>query len=98
MALPLTGCRLQETQTAAPDSAPFDAVPAEVLPADTVEINLSDDGITVDISCSVAPAVVFYNVYECGSTDTETASETVDTVSASANYFFLVAPLQAETE
>jgi len=39
----------------------------------------------VDITCSVAPAVIFYDVYECGSTDTETASETVDTAAAGAN-------------
>ena len=39
----------------------------------------------VDITCTVAPAVIFYNVYECGSTDEETASETVDTSAAGAN-------------
>lgn len=39
----------------------------------------------VDISCSVAPAVIFYNVYECGSTDEEAASMTVDTSAAGAN-------------
>ena len=39
----------------------------------------------VDITCTVAPAVMFYNVYECGSGDTETASETVDTSAAGAN-------------
>ena len=39
----------------------------------------------VDITCTVAPAVIFYNVYECGSKDTETASETVDTTAAGAN-------------
>ena len=39
----------------------------------------------VDITCTVAPAVIFYNVYECGSTDLETASETVDTSAAGAN-------------
>ena len=39
----------------------------------------------VDITCTVAPAVIFYNVYECGSKDTETASETVDTSAAGAN-------------
>ena len=39
----------------------------------------------VDITCTVAPAVIFYNVYECGSADTETASETVDTSAAGAN-------------
>ncbi|MBQ7778460.1 MAG: carbohydrate-binding domain-containing protein [Oscillibacter sp.] len=39
----------------------------------------------VDITCTVAPAVIFYNVYECGSTDTETASKDVDTSAAGAN-------------
>ena len=39
----------------------------------------------VDVTCTVAPAVIFYNVYECGSTDEETASETVDTSAAGAN-------------
>ena len=39
----------------------------------------------VDIACSVAPAVIFYNVYECGSANAETASETVDTTAAGAN-------------
>ena len=33
----------------------------------------------VDITCTVAPAVIFYNVYECGSTDLETAQAVVDT-------------------
>ena len=39
----------------------------------------------VDIKCSVAPAVIFYNVYECGSSDTEGASKEVDTSAAGAN-------------
>lgn len=39
----------------------------------------------VDISCSVAPAVIFYNVYECSSSDTENATKEVDTSSAGAN-------------
>ncbi len=39
----------------------------------------------VDITCEVAPAIIFYNVYECGSKDTETASKTVDTSTAGAN-------------
>ena len=38
-----------------------------------------------DITCTVAPAIIFYRVYECGSADTETASETVDTSRAGAN-------------
>ena len=39
----------------------------------------------VDITCEVAPAVIFYNVYECGSDDTEKASKDVDTSAAGAN-------------
>ena len=39
----------------------------------------------VDISCSVAPAVIFYNVYECGDDDEENATKDVDTSSAGAN-------------
>lgn len=38
----------------------------------------------VDITCTVAPAVIFYSVYECGSTDTESASAEVDTAGAGA--------------
>ncbi|MBQ3037182.1 MAG: carbohydrate-binding domain-containing protein [Lachnospiraceae bacterium] len=39
----------------------------------------------VDITCEVAPAIIFYNVYECGDTDTENASKDVDTTTAGAN-------------
>ena len=39
----------------------------------------------VDITCSVAPAVIFYNVYECGVADEETATKDVDTSKAGAN-------------
>lgn len=38
-----------------------------------------------DISCSVAPAVIFYEVYECGVTDEDAASKDVDTSAAGAN-------------
>lgn len=38
-----------------------------------------------DVTCSVAPAVIFYSVYECGSADADTASKDVDTASAGAN-------------
>ena len=38
----------------------------------------------VDITCTVAPAVIFYSVYECGSTN-EDAAATVDTSAAGAN-------------
>ena len=39
----------------------------------------------VDINCDVAPAVIFYNVYECGSDDEAKASKDVDTSKAGAN-------------
>lgn len=39
----------------------------------------------VDITCTVAPAVIFYNVYECGVADEETAVKDVDTEKAGAN-------------
>jgi len=38
-----------------------------------------------DITCEVAPAVIFYNVYECGSDDVEDAAKDVDTSNAGAN-------------
>ena len=41
----------------------------------------------VDITCTVAPAIIFYNVYECGSDDTETAAKDVDTSAAGANVY-----------
>ena len=40
-----------------------------------------------DITCTVAPAVIFYNVYECGSKDEEDARSEVDTSAAGANIF-----------
>ena len=39
----------------------------------------------VDITCSVAPGVIFYNVYECGDDDAENAVKDVDTSAAGAN-------------
>ena len=39
----------------------------------------------VDITCTVAPAVIFYNVYECGSTEESKATMEVDTAKAGAN-------------
>ena len=39
----------------------------------------------VDITCEVAPAIIFYNVYECSSSDEETATKDVDTSKAGAN-------------
>lgn len=38
-----------------------------------------------DITCTVAPGVIFYNVYECCSSDEENAIKDVDTTSAGAN-------------
>lgn len=38
-----------------------------------------------DVTCEVAPAIIFYNVYECGVKDEETASNDVDTSEAGAN-------------
>lgn len=67
------------------------------LSAGQIAIDLGDDAeedpeavVTlilngVDITCSVAPAVIFYNVYECGVADEETATNTVDTTAAGAN-------------
>ena len=46
----------------------------------------------VDITCEVAPAVIFYNVYECGSKDEETASKDVDLTAAGARV--ILAPLK----
>lgn len=39
----------------------------------------------VDITCDVAPAVIFYNVYECSDADADTATKDVDTSKAGAN-------------
>ena len=39
----------------------------------------------VDITCTVAPAVIFYNVYECGVADEEKSTKDVDTSKAGAN-------------
>ena len=39
----------------------------------------------IDITCSVAPGVIFYNVYECGDDDADDASKDVNTLAAGAN-------------
>lgn len=39
----------------------------------------------VDVTCTVAPALIFYNVYEPFEADTETAQAVVDTSAAGAN-------------
>lgn len=54
---------------------------AETDPNAVVTLILND----VDITCTVAPAVIFYNVYECGVADEETATKDVDTTKAGAN-------------
>ena len=38
-----------------------------------------------DITCEVAPAVIFYRVYECGNDDADSAGKDVDTSAAGAN-------------
>lgn len=40
---------------------------------------------SVDITCTVAPAILFYRVYECGSDKEKDATQTVDTTAAGAN-------------
>ena len=51
-------------------------------PNAVVELILAD----TDITCTVAPAILFLNTYECdGSWDTATAQPTVDTTAAGAN-------------
>ena len=54
---------------------------AEEDPAAVVTLILNG----ADITCTVAPAVIFYNVYECGSAEAETATKDVDTSAAGAN-------------
>ena len=39
----------------------------------------------VDITCEVAPAIIFYQVYECGDNSEENATKDVDTSKAGAN-------------
>ena len=46
-------------------------------------VTLILDGL--DITCEVAPAIIFNNVYECGDSDAETAARNVDTTAAGAN-------------
>ncbi len=46
-------------------------------------VTLTLDGL--DINCDVAPAIIFYNVYECSDSDTENATKDVDTSKAGAN-------------
>ncbi len=39
----------------------------------------------VKINCDIAPAIIFYNVYECGDKEVENATHNVDTTNAGAN-------------
>jgi hypothetical protein len=68
------------------------------LPAGQIRINLGEDAYEdpnavvelildgADITCTVAPAIVFQNVYECdGNWSTDTAKADVDTAAAGAN-------------
>ena len=67
------------------------------MPAGQIAVDLGEDAkkdpnavVTlildgVDILCKVAPAIIFYNVYECGSDDPESAGPAVDTSAAGAN-------------
>ena len=48
-------------------------------------VDLYLDG--VDITCTVAPAIIFYNVYECGDKDNPTKD--VDTTAAGANVWLM---------
>lgn len=54
---------------------------AETNPEAVVNLILNN----ADITCEVAPSVIFYSVYECGSDDSETATKDVDTSKAGAN-------------
>ena len=54
---------------------------AETDPEAVVTLILKD----VDITCEVAPAIIFYNVYECCSSDEEKATKDIDTSKAGAN-------------
>ncbi len=67
------------------------------LPAGQVVIDLGEDAkedptavVTlvldnVDLTCTVAPAILVLNAYECGTKDTETATKDVDTTNAGMN-------------
>ena len=67
------------------------------MPAGQIAVDLGEDAkddpeavVTlildgVDMMCRVAPAIIFYNVYECGSDDPDTAGAVVDTSRAGAN-------------
>ncbi len=54
---------------------------AKENPEAVVTLMLDD----VNINCQVAPAIIFYNVYECGNSDADKAKKDVDTSAAGAN-------------
>lgn len=54
---------------------------AEENPDAVVTLILND----VDITCTVAPAIIFYNVYECAESNEDMATKDVDTSKAGAN-------------
>ena len=54
---------------------------AEDNPDAVVTLILND----VDITCTVAPAIIFYNVYECAESNEDMATKDVDTTNAGAN-------------
>ena len=54
---------------------------AEENPDAVVNLILND----VDITCTVAPAIIFYNVYECAESNEDMATKDVDTSKAGAN-------------
>lgn len=78
-------------------TAPGNYVISGTLSAGQIAVDLGEDAkedpeavVTLildnmDIGCSVAPAVIFYNVYECGTTDEGQATKDVDTGAAGAN-------------
>ena len=67
------------------------------MPAGQIAVDLGEDAkkdpeavVTlildgVDMMCTVAPAIIFYNVYECGNDDPETAGANVVIADGSAN-------------
>ena len=53
---------------------------------------------SADVTCTVAPAIFFYRVYECGIADTASASPDVDTTAAGDTFTgYFVACLAAGT-
>lgn len=86
-----------DTHTVVHITRPGEYVISGQLSAGQVAVDLGEDAAddpnavvtlvldNADITCTVAPAVIFYNVYECGESDEDTASMEVDTTTAGAN-------------